>query len=847
MIISTTVDNTLTNAIDSLNMGVIADGRMFKLLLNNLYSQPVAAILRELSCNAIDAHLSVGNLNPFHIQLPTLLNSNFVIRDFGPGLDEEEINLYLNTLFSSSKTQSNDFIGSFGLGSKVAFSLVSSFNIESYKNGIKYTCLWYEKECGTPTLIVTSREPTEEPNGLKFIVPLSDVDNKNNYPEQFLTTVKKNLFNLPIKPKFFYEIDNPETEYTIEYFCSLSKFYPEYNISIFNTFARYNSKFIHVNIGGIIYQSNVPLDYDFIKYILETHPYSQYDRILVVDVPIGELTLPMNREEIENTPQNIATIGKYYNTKIQDSILEDYFANLKEVIESDDFTYSALQEVLQLPSLQAYQLNKKIPPHILQLIKPLKVSDVDLYAISQSHRRDRLKTLSHFCVKLQYRELFNTLAENNLLSLNKIKLDYTRSSSRHANLFINNWDFKKLYIIYQDYSKEKPTNYSAPTIEKYFEQNNYNLNIDININNSNTHVAVYITFNNSLVLDYLKDFFSLINSQFNNETIFINYNTIPRVKSSKTPLTPKVPDSFVSNVKYVQYYIPNTTTASLPSLGKSILTSFKKSVLVDSNKVVQPFTLTNYFKYNSYNFNTIVLVDDSVITEHGEELSKLLEKDFELKKITQVRILVVVTNSKIKYQKMLDLLSLEQNIDTFYKIQTQQDFIDLRESINNAYFDAFLDFDNLKQVAHYYYLYFLNIYKNAFSTQDKNNFIILIKYLYNIYKYTDDSVIILTKEDDEIIRQNLEFLFDYFYELLNFKITGNRTNMRVIFAFVNNSSICLSNYQKIKNYNFKDNFIDKLLKYDILNYNVSLTAAISDGDPLVDIRDKFFKKFNFTK
>ena len=141
MIINSTIDSTVTNITNSSNMGVIADGRMFKLLLNNLYSQPVAAILRELSCNAIDAHVSVGNLNPFHMQLPTLLNSNFVIRDFGPGLDEEEINLYLNTLFSSSKTQSNDFIGSFGLGSKVAFSLVSSFNIESYKDCTKYTCL----------------------------------------------------------------------------------------------------------------------------------------------------------------------------------------------------------------------------------------------------------------------------------------------------------------------------------------------------------------------------------------------------------------------------------------------------------------------------------------------------------------------------------------------------------------------------------------------------------------------------------------------------------------------------------------------------------------------------------
>ena len=66
-------------------------------------------------------------------------------------------------------------------------------------------------------------------------------------------------------------------------------------------------------------------------------------------------------------------------------------------------------------------------------------------------------------------------------------------------------------------------------------------------------------------------------------------------------------------------------------------------------------------------------------------------------------------------------------------------------------------------------------------------------------------------------------------------------------TFVNNSSNCLLNCQKIKNYNFKDNFINNLLTHDILNHNVSMTTTISDDDPMVEIRDKFFNKFNFTK
>lgn len=835
MIINSTIDSTVTNITNSSNMGVIADGRMFKLLLNNLYSQPVAAILRELSCNAIDAHVSVGNLNPFHMQLPTLLNSNFVIRDFGPGLDEEEINLYLNTLFSSSKTQSNDFIGSFGLGSKVAFSLVSSFNIESYKDGTKYTCLWYEKECGTPTLIVTSRAPTEEPNGLKFIVPLSDIDNKNNYPEEFLSTVKKNLFNLPIKPRFFYEIDNPETEYTIEYSCELSKFYPEYNISIFNTFGNYNCRFIYVNIGGIIYQSSVRLDYDFIQYILESHPYN---KILVVDVPIGELTLPMNREEIENTPQNIATIGKYYNTEIQNAILEGYFTNVKAVIESDDFTYSALQEVLQLPSLSAYQLNRRIPPNILQLIKPLKVSDIDLHALSQSYRREKLKTLSHFYVKSHYPDIFNTLAENNLLVLNRIKPDYTRTSNKSTHLFLNNWEFKKLYIIYQDYSKEKPTTYSAYSIENYFKQNNYD------INGSDNHVAVYITFNNSLVLDYLKDFFSLINSQFNNETVFIDYNTVPRVKNPKTPSTPRVSDSFIFNVKYLTISLKYFNFHN--KLDKSSLVSFKKSVLT-STTGIKPFTLQNYFGHS--NIKTVVLINSSLYSSVGTD--KLKNILFNLLKINDVEteeVLLITYLTQKKQQEVMNLLSNEPNVN-FYVLDTEEKFLSVDYELNSKYIDNHLNTQDVSSFAHYYYNYFNFIFMSCFYFNVKNhtNLIrVFFKYLETLYKITDSNTIILTKEDDELIREHLEHFFDYFNKINSYQFSSYSKN-QAMDSFISICDSYKTNCQKVIKYNFKETFINLLVNTGALNYNVADTINIPNDSALTEIRDQFLKKFNFTR
>ena len=49
------------------------------------------------------------------IQLPSLLSTDLIIKDYGPGLDDQEIDKYLNCLFSSSKGDSNSFMGGFGL------------------------------------------------------------------------------------------------------------------------------------------------------------------------------------------------------------------------------------------------------------------------------------------------------------------------------------------------------------------------------------------------------------------------------------------------------------------------------------------------------------------------------------------------------------------------------------------------------------------------------------------------------------------------------------------------------------------------------------------------------------
>lgn len=154
-----------------------ATGKAFRILSSQLYSDRITAIIRELSCNAYDAHVEAGNLDrPFIVHLPTRLEPHFSLRDFGVGLSHDDVITIYTTYFESTKTNSNDYIGCLGLGSKSPFSYVDNFTIISYFNGEKLTYNAFMNEDGCPTIALMSTEKTSEPNGLEISFAVSQND-----------------------------------------------------------------------------------------------------------------------------------------------------------------------------------------------------------------------------------------------------------------------------------------------------------------------------------------------------------------------------------------------------------------------------------------------------------------------------------------------------------------------------------------------------------------------------------------------------------------------------------------------------------------------------------------------
>lgn len=156
-----------SNAGTEVQFSIVGSAKAFSILAGNLYSDKPLAIIRELACNAYDSHVEAGKKDvPIEVILPSRLNPTLTIRDFGTGLDHNGIVNIYSKFFESTKTESNDFVGQLGLGSKAPFSMFKTFTVEARKDGTQRVYAVYTNEDGIPSLTLMSENPTDECNGV---------------------------------------------------------------------------------------------------------------------------------------------------------------------------------------------------------------------------------------------------------------------------------------------------------------------------------------------------------------------------------------------------------------------------------------------------------------------------------------------------------------------------------------------------------------------------------------------------------------------------------------------------------------------------------------------------------
>lgn len=157
--------------------------------LTDMYSNPVLALSREYISNAYDAVIarmgsksSFGTVldTPIEVTLPSSLNPNFIIRDYGVGMDRNVLSKVFPKYGASTKRNNNSEIGGFGLGAKSALAVVANFTVVSIKDGKKNTGIVQKGADGVGEISFLPEIETDEPSGTTVTITLPKPGELNN-------------------------------------------------------------------------------------------------------------------------------------------------------------------------------------------------------------------------------------------------------------------------------------------------------------------------------------------------------------------------------------------------------------------------------------------------------------------------------------------------------------------------------------------------------------------------------------------------------------------------------------------------------------------------------------------
>ena len=290
------INNAPANEAVLSNVGAVGEFRIrnsakaFNILSSGLYANKIRAVIRELSCNAVDSHVAAGKQStPFDVHLPTSLEPTFSIRDYGTGLNHEQVTNIYTTYFESSKTDSNDFIGALGLGSKSPFSYTDNFTVTAIKDGRKGVYTAFINEAGVPSIALMAEEETTDPAGVEVKFAVESRNDFYKFADEAQNVYR--YFKLrPVVsgPDFVFVIPEYETENIVPGVHSYKR--------------GYTSRAI---MGNIAYPVDVPNAEQNLGPLAKL-----LDCGLEMHFGIGELDFQASREGLSYIPQTIASIKR---------------------------------------------------------------------------------------------------------------------------------------------------------------------------------------------------------------------------------------------------------------------------------------------------------------------------------------------------------------------------------------------------------------------------------------------------------------------------------------------------------------------------------------------------------
>lgn len=365
------IDEHCTHAIigggAAIEATISQDASFFHMLSATLYSDQPLAVVREVICNAWDAHIEAGCKDkPLEV---TLQDNVLTVKDFGKGIHRDDIGfIYLNYGGSTKKHDGNQ-TGGFGLGCKAPWAYVDHFEVTSCHAGVKsiYRMI---KSCpeaqGKPSAKPVGSFPTED-SGLTVRINMLNYNDSS----KFTDLIRRIAFNGDIPVMF-----NGQMLPMVGFDSEKCNFILRLKDKAPN---KYTNTSIALRYGNVVYPVVSTPEWSREYELLMCHlrifrgNYSRrfYDYAITFQAPPHSITVTPSRETLSMQTQTTDTLKKLVT-----EYLNKYDAPI--AARSVQFIDSSIEKAVADKDFPALITRKNEPASTISLVKDFEqLTNVD--------------------------------------------------------------------------------------------------------------------------------------------------------------------------------------------------------------------------------------------------------------------------------------------------------------------------------------------------------------------------------------------------------------------------------------------------------------------------------------
>jgi hypothetical protein len=303
-----------TDQVSLMDMDLDGMKQACQIFRDNIYTNKIGAVVREWTCNAIDEHLKHAIDRPVSLKIS---HNKFSVRDFAKGLDENGIRNVFGKYFRSTKSNSDQPIGGFGVGAKAGHCYNDTFYVTSFFKGTKtiYSCVLGGDDSGASIgqVIELHQEPTDE-TGLLVEIEIDKNHFVDFLREAEVAAILSTLAQVEVIDAVYNKVITPSKKLIHEE-NGIKFFALEKNGSLEHLVGNR----VILTMGGVYYK--IPDNFGW------TWNGTGIKNPLQIDVPVGYFDIPISRENYRATPKFKLNFKECQN--ILSKLIEEAAQNLK--------------------------------------------------------------------------------------------------------------------------------------------------------------------------------------------------------------------------------------------------------------------------------------------------------------------------------------------------------------------------------------------------------------------------------------------------------------------------------------------------------------------------------------